>query len=101
MFVGHAAEVRSRGSRTLPGRQVLGIEAGGGAAPAEVGERGGRQENDKRKGDEAERDAGHKYIIPCRFIPCRCVWYNGGYGQCDNFRAAGGPGLSCRGVGGD
>lgn len=87
--MGGAAEMMGRESRTLPGRNVAGVEAGRGAASAKIRQRRGGQKNHEREGEEAEREyAWHECIIPCQF-----AGYNKRHGQCDDFRAAGGPGL--------
>lgn len=63
VLVGCAAEVMGSESWTLPRGQVGGVEAGGGAAPAEIGQRRGGQKNHKREGKGAEREyAGHDLL---------------------------------------
>lgn len=96
MLAGCATEMMGSKSRPFPRSKVAWIKAGGGAAPAEICQRRGGQEKEQREGDGAERKAGHECIIPRRF-----VWYNDEHGQCDDFRAAGGPGLGGRDFGGD
>ncbi len=55
-----SAEMMGCQSRAFPGRQVFGVKAGGGAAPAEQGEGQGGQQKQKREAERTQRrQAGH------------------------------------------
>ncbi len=64
-----AAEMMLNRGPAFPGRQVAGFKAGGGAAPAEEGERRGGQKQQEREAERTERkDAGHDLLYHGRNV---------------------------------
>ena len=54
-----------RSRMAFPRREVFGVKAGGGTAPAEQGERQGRQQKQKREASRTQWERGrHGSIIP-------------------------------------